>query len=504
MTSIDLDHPSDEARPYVSLIESLTNERDSLRAELNAWRNCYMCLECGPHVRADEDGCCATCGQDCILVVDGRLARGTREVQSDAMAHESQQALRTALAQARAEVERLKSELEMLADAQRAERLRDEAHQYAQAAQDENERLRAEVERLTACLVRANANHEHFEREWYLRGDEIERLTKERAERAAAVEQFPSLAEPMSVREILDMISKGDFTERTRLLAELARVQVQRDTAIKERDEARLAARQFAERECEELREDARRYRRLRVLGCIPFYVSRRTTGALRLQNLDETIDKDIAAHPSRGEAATRPSQAKGGVMAGQCFDVWCPDWESEEDADDYIASSSQDAAEQYAEAHFDDPFTQIDLMVRRVETGEVKRIRVVVDFEPTFTGCEVMDDEQDESCTARCSIRPRCSTSTPRSHAMADKDFYSGWVDCMSDDAHREARDGCIESAVHALTSTLGVRHQDAAIRKRTAEDEAICQFVESALVHLRAAMVLAPKTKPTKHKGK
>jgi hypothetical protein len=38
----------------------------------------------------------------------------------------------------------------------------------------ELERLRAEVARLTAALKRANDQAEHFEREWYLRGDEIE------------------------------------------------------------------------------------------------------------------------------------------------------------------------------------------------------------------------------------------------------------------------------------------------------------------------------------------
>jgi len=25
----------------------------------------FVCPECGPHVPADEDGCCATCGADC-------------------------------------------------------------------------------------------------------------------------------------------------------------------------------------------------------------------------------------------------------------------------------------------------------------------------------------------------------------------------------------------------------------------------------------------------------
>lgn len=55
----------------------------------------------------------------------------------------------------------------------------------------------AEVERLTACLQKANANHEHFEREWYLRGDEIERLRAQleqaRAEFTAAVDAEPEL-----------------------------------------------------------------------------------------------------------------------------------------------------------------------------------------------------------------------------------------------------------------------------------------------------------------------
>lgn len=37
-------------------------------------------------------------------------------------------------------------------------------------------RLHAEVERLTAALKKANDQTEHFEREWYLRGDEIEQL----------------------------------------------------------------------------------------------------------------------------------------------------------------------------------------------------------------------------------------------------------------------------------------------------------------------------------------
>lgn len=36
--------------------------------------------------------------------------------------------------------------------------------------------LERENNRLTEALLKANAQAEHFEREWYLRGDEIERL----------------------------------------------------------------------------------------------------------------------------------------------------------------------------------------------------------------------------------------------------------------------------------------------------------------------------------------
>lgn len=39
-----------------------------------------------------------------------------------------------------------------------------------------------EIERLSACLKKANDQAEHFEREWYLRGDEIERLRADAAD----------------------------------------------------------------------------------------------------------------------------------------------------------------------------------------------------------------------------------------------------------------------------------------------------------------------------------
>jgi hypothetical protein len=39
---------------------------------------------------------------------------------------------------------------------------------------DRYDDLRTEIERLTACLKKANEQADHFEREWYLRGDALE------------------------------------------------------------------------------------------------------------------------------------------------------------------------------------------------------------------------------------------------------------------------------------------------------------------------------------------
>lgn len=47
-------------------------ERDALRSQLDEALNCFLCIECGLTVKADEDGCCATCGRDCIILKDGR------------------------------------------------------------------------------------------------------------------------------------------------------------------------------------------------------------------------------------------------------------------------------------------------------------------------------------------------------------------------------------------------------------------------------------------------
>jgi len=78
-------------------------------------------------------------------------------------------------------------------------------HAPAQSALDE---LRREVERLTSALTKANSQAEHFEREWYLRGDEVEALRAD-AERYRWLRGFatpgqrpPKDEMPMGYREI--------------------------------------------------------------------------------------------------------------------------------------------------------------------------------------------------------------------------------------------------------------------------------------------------------------
>ena len=55
--------------------------------------------------------------------------------------------------------------------------------------------LRAENDRLTTCLEKANASAEHFEREWYLRGDELDTLRAQLAEAHAALKTVMRNAE---------------------------------------------------------------------------------------------------------------------------------------------------------------------------------------------------------------------------------------------------------------------------------------------------------------------
>lgn len=73
-----------------------------------------------------------------------------------------------------------------------------------------------EIERLTACLKKANDQAEHFEREWYLRGDEIERLTAERSERELDSDRLASLVWP---EQFCDEYNGVDLHEQASIYA---------------------------------------------------------------------------------------------------------------------------------------------------------------------------------------------------------------------------------------------------------------------------------------------
>lgn len=51
---------------------------------------------------------------------------------------------------------------------------------------------------------------------------------------------------------------------------------------------------------------DARRYRRLQILGCQVAHTDG-LSGCLRFTNLDKLLDDDLSIHPSRGEASPLP-----------------------------------------------------------------------------------------------------------------------------------------------------------------------------------------------------
>ena len=64
------DKPMGTANEIIHLAKALEQQREATKeawrvAELRAW---YDCLDCGTHVKVDEDGCCAHCGRDADFI----------------------------------------------------------------------------------------------------------------------------------------------------------------------------------------------------------------------------------------------------------------------------------------------------------------------------------------------------------------------------------------------------------------------------------------------------
>lgn len=62
--------PMGTANEIIHLAKALEQQREATKeawrvAALRAW---YDCIDCGSHIKVDEDGCCATCGRDADLI----------------------------------------------------------------------------------------------------------------------------------------------------------------------------------------------------------------------------------------------------------------------------------------------------------------------------------------------------------------------------------------------------------------------------------------------------
>ncbi len=66
-------------RARLARFDQAVADRDAARAELASWKNCAVCPQCG-RCAFDEDGCCATCGRDCIGFIDGKIVRPLEDV----------------------------------------------------------------------------------------------------------------------------------------------------------------------------------------------------------------------------------------------------------------------------------------------------------------------------------------------------------------------------------------------------------------------------------------
>ena len=80
-------------------------------------------------------------------------------------------------------------------------KMRQTVHAYKGAVAEQAQ----EIERLTGCLAKANANHEHFEREWYLSGDQIATLTAENERLRRSISLQIAFHEDLIAADLSDM-----------------------------------------------------------------------------------------------------------------------------------------------------------------------------------------------------------------------------------------------------------------------------------------------------------
>ena len=106
--------------------------------------------------------------------------------------------------------------------------------------------------------------------------------------------------------EVESMRFKGDWMISTAILMEGAAAEIQylNDFIRQHGLEYAPATSNEAALELESVKRDAKRYRRLRVIGVAPYGTRELEHGLVgRFTNVDEFVDKDIADYPTRGES---------------------------------------------------------------------------------------------------------------------------------------------------------------------------------------------------------
>ena len=70
-------YSEDMLREFVT---ELHNLREAKRLFLKVFPDCFVCPNCGPFAKVDEDTCCATCGRDTeIMNSETALANATKD-----------------------------------------------------------------------------------------------------------------------------------------------------------------------------------------------------------------------------------------------------------------------------------------------------------------------------------------------------------------------------------------------------------------------------------------
>lgn len=97
------------------LLWKVKRERDTRAAKLARWTDCFICVECG-RGKADEEGCCTTCGRDVLIVEGGKLTRPLSHFYDRDAIDEYTDKLEADVAALTAERDKLQAEVERLTD----------------------------------------------------------------------------------------------------------------------------------------------------------------------------------------------------------------------------------------------------------------------------------------------------------------------------------------------------------------------------------------------------